>query len=246
MSRSTFALRGSFFHRKPDPQAGSDYKPSGPGREYSEEKVVEIAESFSELKNLEKASVAQFAQESSSQRAVLQKVYERTLLVRDESTRRWLIGLGSLIFLGLFALGAVGYHKLNRMGKMLLLFLLIGANFSVGACSYGPKEPAKKNPNQERLEQSLAVVTQSSRRMEETFSQSIVLADLARQWSKIEAGPSEKAFQLSWQIALRAREKANQVTTLEAVISRGLTERWPKSRGWILILSWTCAMSSAL
>ena len=182
-------------------------------------KVIEIAESFSELKNLEKASVAQFAQESSSQRAVLQKVYERTLLVRDESTRRWLIGLGSLIFLGLFALGAVGYHKLNRMGKMLLLFLLLGANFSVGACSYGPKEPAKKNPNQERWEQALAVVTQSSRSMEETFSQSIVLADLARQWSKIEAGPSEKAFQLSWQIARRAREKANQVATLEAAIS---------------------------
>ncbi len=31
-ARSTFVLRGSFFHRKPDPQAGSDYKQSGAGK----------------------------------------------------------------------------------------------------------------------------------------------------------------------------------------------------------------------
>ncbi|MDH4265213.1 MAG: hypothetical protein OEW45_06205 [Deltaproteobacteria bacterium] len=191
-------------------------------RNILKKKVVEIADSFSELQNREQVSVAQFAQETSSQRAALQKVYERTLQIRDESARRWLIGLGSLIFLGLFALGALAYHRLNRWGKMLLLFMLIGASFSAGACSYGAKEPAKKNPNQERLEQSLAVASQSSRRMEETFSQAIVLADLAREWSKIEAGPSEKAFQLSWQMALNAREKANQVAMLEAVVSE-----WP-------------------
>jgi len=150
-----------------------------------ESKMTAIAESFSALKNQEKISAAQFAQESFVQRTALQKIYDRTLQVRDEAGRRRLIGLSSLLFLGLFALGAIGYRKLGRMGKPLLLFLLLGASLCAGACFYASQAPAKKSPAQERLEGSLAAAAQTSRGMQDAFSQSILLADLVGEWSKI-------------------------------------------------------------
>lgn len=185
-------------------------------------KVSEAAASFSTLKNSKTASIAQITREASALRASLQKVYERTLQARSESARRWLIGLGSLIFLGILVLLGVGYRKLNRMGKSLFLFGLVFASLSLNACSPGPAESGKKSPAQERLEQSLFVATQSSSKIEETFSHSLLLAEMAREWSKIESGPAEKAFQLAWQMALTAREKANQIRALQEVVSR-----WP-------------------
>jgi len=184
--------------------------------------VSETAESFSALKGSKKASIAQFTQESSALRGLLQKVYDHTLQARDESARRWLIGLASLIFLGVLVLLRVGHRKLNRMGKTLFLSLLVAGSLSLNACSSGPAEPAKKSPAQERLEQSLHVASQSSGKMEETFYQSFLLAEMARQWSKIETIPAEKAFHLAWQMALRAREKAAPIKDLKEVVSR-----WP-------------------
>ena len=187
-----------------------------------EKKTAAIAESFFELKNREKISIAQFKQESALQRRELQKIYERTLQIREETTRRRLIGLGSLFFLGLFALGAIAYRKLNRMGKSLLLLLSLGASLAAGACFYGHREPGKKSPAQERLERSLAMAVHISQRMEEAFSQAILLADLAGEWAKLEGGPADGAFHLSWRMALIAGEIAGQAEILEEVISR-----WP-------------------
>jgi hypothetical protein len=185
-------------------------------------KVSEAVASLFALKNSKTVSIAQITQETSALRASLQKVYDRALQARSESARRWLIGLGSLVFLAVLVLLGVGYRKLNRMGKTLLLFALIAGSLSLNACSSGPAEPAKKSPAQERLEQSLDVARQSAGKMEETFYQSFLLAEMAREWSKIESGPAEKAFQLAWQMALTAREKANQTRALQEVVSR-----WP-------------------
>ena len=185
-------------------------------------RVSEVAESFSTLKNSQKVSIAQFTQDASALRASLQKVYDRTLQARSESARRWLIGLGSLIFLGVLVLLGVGYRKLNRMGKTLYFFALLAASLSLNACSSGPAEPGKKSPAQERLEQSLYVATQSSSKMEESSYQSLLLAEMAREWSKIESGPAEKAFELAWQMALRAREEGGRTRALKEVVSR-----WP-------------------
>ena len=184
-------------------------------------KVSESAASFSDLKNSQPVSVAQATREASALRASLQKVYDRTLQARSESARRWLIGLGSLIFLGVLILFGVGYRKLNRMGKGFFL-LAPAAILSLNACSAGPAEPRKKSPAQEQLEQSLFVATQTSSKMEETFYQSLRLAEMAREWSKIESGSAEKAFQLAWQMALAAREKANQARALQEIVAR-----WP-------------------
>ena len=129
-------------------------------------KVSESAASLSILKNSQAVSVAQVTRETSALRASLQKVYDRTLQARSESARRWLIGLGSLIFIGVLVLFGVGYRKLNRMGKGFLLLALLATGLSLNACSSGPAEPGKKSPAQEQLEQSLYAATQCSVKME--------------------------------------------------------------------------------
>jgi len=186
------------------------------------QKIYEAAESFSDLKGRKKTSLQQFFQESAVLRAALQKVYEHTLQGRNESARRWLIGLGSLIFLGVLVLLGIGYRKLQGMGKTLLLLLLIGGSLSFISCSSGLTEPEKKSPAQERLDQALSVATRSISRMEETFSLSLLLTEMAGEWSKIEPGPAEKAFQLAWQMTLVAREQAGQTKSLGGIVSR-----WP-------------------
>lgn len=185
-------------------------------------RVSESAASFSILKNSQTVSVAHITREASALRAPLQKVYDRTVQARSESARRWLIGLGILIFLGVLVLFGVGYRKLNLMGKGFFLLALLAASLSLNACSAGPAEPGKKSPAQEQLEQSLFVATQSSSKMEETFYQSLLLAQMAREWSKIDSASAEKAFQLAWQMALTAREKANRAKALQELVAR-----WP-------------------
>jgi len=185
-------------------------------------KVSESAASFSILKNSQPVSVAQVTREASALRASLQKVYDRTLQARSESARRRLIGVGSLIFLGVLVLFGVGYRKLIRMGKGFFLLAFLTASLSLNACSSGPAEPGKKSPAQEQLEESLFAARQSSGKMEETFYQSLLLAEMAREWSKIEPGSAEKAFQLAWQMALTARERVKPARALQELVAR-----WP-------------------
>ncbi len=177
-------------------------------------KISEVGEAFLNVKDSRKDSIAQFSEQTSFLRASLQKVYDRILKKRDESDRRWLIGLGSLILLGLFILLWTGIRKLEQMGKVLLIVLLIGTAFTSTACSFRSEQPAEKSPGQERLEQSLSVATKSTTKMEETFFESILLAETAREWSKVEPNPAGKAFELAWQVALKAREKAGRVRSL--------------------------------
>jgi hypothetical protein len=186
------------------------------------QKVSEAAESFSYLKGSKKYSTSKFSQESSVLRASLQKVYDRTLRVRNESDRRWLIGLSSLILLGLLVLIGIGRWKLNRMGKILLILSLIGGTLSSTGCSFPPVESEKKSPAQEKLEQALQIAFQSTSKMEEGFFESILLAEMAREWSEIERAHGDRAFELAWQMALSARERAGQIRSLQQVASR-----WP-------------------
>ncbi|MDI6755896.1 MAG: hypothetical protein QME78_16075, partial [Thermodesulfobacteriota bacterium] len=188
-------------------------------------KVAETAESFVELKGQQKTSVSQLIQESNAQRAALQKIYDRTWQGRDESSRRWLIGLSSLIFLGLLFLIGVGYRKLQRMEKNILLILFIVGSLGAPACSYAPLEPAKKSPAQEQLEQSLTVARLWSGKMEETFYSAIILSGMAGEWAKIEPGAAEKAFQLAWQMALDTWKKSDLVKDLKEI-----AVRWPDEK----------------
>ena len=83
-------------------------------------RVSESAGFLLDLKRREKISVRQGSREASAIRTALQKTYEHTLQARDESSRRWLIGLGGLFLLGLLVLIGLGYRKLGRMGKTLV------------------------------------------------------------------------------------------------------------------------------
>ena len=182
--------------------------------------AADSAASLSDLKGHEMVSVQQISKEASAIRAALQKVYDPALKARGESIRRWFIGLGSLFLLGLLILIGLGYRKLGRMGKPLLVFLLLGEMFSSNACTSSPPDLQKKSLGQERLEQSLSLANHITRQMEETFYQSCLLAEMSREWAKIEPSEAEKGFRLAWQMSLTAREKAGQTQTLQEIASR--------------------------
>lgn len=184
--------------------------------------VAASAASLSDLKGEEKVSAQPFSKEASALRASLQKVYEQSLNARNESSRRWLIGVGGLSLLGLLILIGLGIWKLGHMEKTLLVPFLIGGVFLITACTSSPTEPRKKSPGQERLEQSLSLATRVTRQMDETFYQSCLLAEMSREWSRIEPAAAEKGFRLAWRMSLAAREKADQILPLKEFVSR-----WP-------------------
>lgn len=185
-------------------------------------KTSQTAESFFQLKNREITAVGQFARDSSALRSALQKVYDQTIQARAEWSHRWLIGVGVLLFIGVMVLLGVGFQKLNRMGKGLLLFLLIGEGLSFISCSASPVEPARKSPAQEQLDQLLSVATQTSSSVEESFYCSILLAQMAGEWSQIDPMGSDQAFQLAWKMALKSQEETGKLRSIQEVVSR-----WP-------------------
>jgi len=186
----------------------------------SRKKVFQIAESFSRLKNDEIAAASQFARESSGLRIALQKVYEEAIRYRTETSQRRLIGVGILAFIAVMVLLGIGLDKLDRMGKTILLFLLIGGSLPFNACSLGPTEPTKKSPAQEQLEQLLSVATQVSSGVEEGFYRSILLAQVAREWAPIDPEGSDRAFQLAWKMAWNNLEEAGKLRPIQENLSR--------------------------
>jgi hypothetical protein len=187
--------------------------------EVLERKAGQAGESFSRLESGGVSSTRELARESSALRSALQKIYDQTVQARAESDRRWLIGIGVLCFIVLLALLGVGFHKLARMGKIGLLLLLIGGNLSLAACSPGPSEPLKKSPAQESLDQSLSVAGQVAGKIEDGFYQSILLARMAREWSQVDPGATEKAFELAWKMALAYRQDAEKLRSFKEEIS---------------------------
>ncbi len=185
-------------------------------------KTSQTAASFFQLKNGEITAIGQFARDSSALRSALQKVYDQTIQARAESSHRWLIGGGVLLFIGVMVLLGVGFQKLNRMGKGLLLFLLVGGSLSFISCSASPLEPPRKSPAQEQLDQLLSVATQTSSSVEEGFYCSILLAQMAGEWSRIDPKGSDQAFQLAWKMALKNQKEARKLRSIQEVVSQ-----WP-------------------
>jgi hypothetical protein len=188
--------------------------------EVLERKAGQTDENFFHLKRSGIQSVEQLARDSSALRSALQKIYDQTVQKRAESDRRWLLGVGILCLIAVLILLGVGFHKLARMGKMGLLFLLVGANLLLAACSSGPSEPVKKSPAQESLDQSLSVAGRAAGKIEEGFYQSILLARLAREWSQVDPGGAEKAFHLAWKMALAYRQDGEKLRSFEEGVAR--------------------------
>jgi hypothetical protein len=183
--------------------------------------IAESARSFSDLKDDATVSNQQLSRQASAIRASLQKVYERTVKARDESNRRWLIGLGILFLIGLVVLVGFGYRKIVRMGNLLLVCLLSGAVLSLSSCTPSA-ETQKRSPDQERLDQSLSLATQITRQMEEASYQANLLAEMSREWSKLEPAAAQKGFELAWKMALASRQKSAQINPFREMISK-----WP-------------------
>ena len=180
-------------------------------------KAAETGESFSRLKMEAGGSASQFAKGAAVLRSGLQKVYDRAFEARAESGRRWLIGVSGILLVLVLAVVGIGYRKLSRFDKKILLAALLLGNFSLSACSPDAKEATPKSTSQERLDQARAVAAKLTARVEDQFSASIYLAEAARDWARIDGPNGERAFQLAWRMALRAREEGRQIATLKKV-----------------------------
>ncbi len=194
----------------------------GVNRRSLQQTAAENAYRFAKHKQDEAISVAGLAKDAMVIRSSIQKAYERTVQIRDESSRRWLIGLASLVFILMLYFLWLALRQWRSLGKGLLLTLLgIGTSLNLGACSLPTPEPLKKSPAQEKVEAALSLASRKSSRMEEAFYQSVVLAQMGREWAKLEAAQAEKALALSWDMALAAREKGKELPH-----SHGLLARW--------------------
>jgi hypothetical protein len=182
----------------------------------------QAAGSFSALRQGPVISFNHFSRESWGLRSIVHKVYGETLRDRAEESQRWLIGVGVLLFIGVLVLLGIGLQKLSRMRKAILLFFLLAGSTSFTACSSGPADTAKKNPAQEQLEQSLSVAARVSSNIDEGYYSSIILAQMAREWSLIDRAGSGRAFELAWKTALENREEASLLRSFQELLSR-----WP-------------------
>ena len=185
-------------------------------------KAAETGESFSRLKMEAGGSVSQFARGAAVLRSGLQKVYDQAFEARAESERRWLIGVSGILLLLVLVFVGIGYRKLSRIGIKILFAVLLCGSFSLSACSQDAKETTPKSAPQERLDQARTVAARLTAKVEDRFSESILLAQVARDWARIDGPGGEKTFQLAWRMALKAREEGRQIGPLKKVV-----EQWP-------------------
>ncbi len=178
------------------------------------------AEAFSSLKAEAIRSSSQFSQEASALRSKLQKIYERASQMREETDRRWLIGVGSLVLLGLLLFVGIGYGKMNRIGKLLWLIGLAAGCFTLNACSSGTGEMAKKSPAQEQIDRSLSIARQVSGQLGEASHLSLLLAQMGRHWASINAREAERTFELAWKVASQAQENGAKLQSLDFIAFR--------------------------
>jgi hypothetical protein len=185
-------------------------------------KTGEAAESFGRMKAEAGHSASAFANDAAILRGGLQKVYDQAFEARAESGRRRLIGISAMILILAALLAGVGYRKLGGFGKKALVAALLCGSFSLSACTQEARETAPKSSAQERLDQARAVAGKLTARIEERVSAAILLAGAAGDWSRLDDGGGEKAFQLAWRMALKGREEGALTAPL-----RKIAAEWP-------------------
>ena len=185
-------------------------------------KAAETGDAFSRMKVEAGGSVSQFSKGAAVLRSGLQKTYDQAFETRAGSDWKWLIGVSGILLVLVLVVAGVGYRKLIRFDKKILMGALFLGSLSLSACSQDAKEAPPKSPAQERLDQARAVAAKLTAKVEDRFSSSILLAETARDWARIDGPNSEKAFQLAWRMALQGREEGRQVASLKKVV-----EQWP-------------------
>jgi len=169
------------------------------------------------------ASVSALEREAFSIRSSIQKIYERTVALTEETSFRELIGFGGIGFLSLLFFLWVALRKLAGWAAPKGLILWLGAGLAAGltSCASPVPEPPKKTLAQERVERIAEIATRHLGRMEDLFYQSALLASVAREWASVDGPGAEKAFQLAWDMALAARKSEEELRTL-----REVSENW--------------------
>lgn len=171
------------------------------------------------LKKERMSSPAELTKSTAALRLSLQKVYDQIWQIRTEKEKRWLIGVGSLIFLVFFCLLLFALKKLTDLGKIPVIIIFLSLSLGLGSCSEKLGE-APKSKGQERLEQALVIAQKKVKEIEEAYQKIILLIDLAKEYGQVDPSGAKQIWKLARKIATNIKEQSKEfIPQLEMVRS---------------------------
>ncbi|MGQ9694120.1 MAG: hypothetical protein ACUVWV_05180 [Thermodesulfobacteriota bacterium] len=171
------------------------------------------------LKKQRMSSLAELGESTAALRLSLQKVYEQIWQIRTEKEKRWLIGVGSLIFLFFFCLLLFGLKKLTDLGKNPVIIIFLTLSLGLGSCS-GKSGEAPKGKGQERLEQALVIAQKRVKEIGDAYQKIILLIDLAKEYGQVDPPGAKQVLKLARKIATNIKEQNKEfIPRLEMVRS---------------------------
>lgn len=177
-------------------------------------KIYEVAGDYAYFKSKKISSGGEFAKEISSLRSSLNQVYERIWQIREENNKRWLIGIGSLIFLVFLAICWIGLQKVSRWGKISGLLIFIIASFSWISCLQKSGE-IKKSPAEQQLQQTIAILNKRGQEFAESTQRVFLLITLAKNLTEIDGQGARQTWDLAWNLATSLAEHNRELIALE-------------------------------
>ncbi|MGC8808919.1 MAG: hypothetical protein ACP5Q3_01565 [bacterium] len=210
--------------------------------------IYQIEAELEVLKRQSLNSPAEFGKDTATLRLSLQKVYDQIWQMRTEKEKRWLIGVGSLIFLIFFGLLLFGLKKLTNLGKFPIIIILLTVSLGLGSCSAKLEEtPKGKGP--EQLDQALTIAQKQVKEIEAAYQKICLLIDLAKEYGQVDAPAAKQTWKLAKELAASVQERSKEfILRLEFVRSslppekinpdsmRELQEQIDRIRGSIFLL----------
>ncbi len=175
-------------------------------------KINQSGREFEILKQQRIDSLRELAKATSTLRLSLQKIYEQIGQMREEREKRWLIGLGSLIFLFFFFIFLIALRKVSRWEKILALTIFLIINWGLISCSTKLGEAPQKKV-QEQLNQALALAQKKGKELEDTYQRILLLIALAKEYAPIDPAAAKQTWKLAQEIATRTKEGNKEITS---------------------------------
>jgi len=162
------------------------------------------------LKQQRMNSPGELMKDTETLRLSLQKVYDQIWQMRTEKEKRWLIGVGSLIFLVFLGLLLVALKKLTNLGKFPIIIIFLTVNLGLGSCSAKLGE-TPQGKEQERLEQALAIAQKKVKEIEDAYQKIILLLDLAKEYAQLDPPAAQQTWKLAKEIASSNQERNKEI-----------------------------------
>lgn len=172
--------------------------------------IRQIEADLEMLKKQRMNSPAELTKDTAAFRLSLQKVYEQIWQMRTEKEKRWLMGVGSLLFLVFFFLLLVALRKLTHLSKIPVIIIFLAVNMGLVSCSAKLGETPKVKA-QEQLDQALAIAQKRVKEIEDAYQKIIILIDLAKEYGHVDPPAAKPIWKLAMEIATSIKEENKEV-----------------------------------